>query len=446
MRFIDLPADPLLAIFLNLDVEDISSLKQSCRVLYAVGSLDYLWHRLVRTCNLPLDIPLGADSATLSGQELQAIVVNALKLDHNWRKPDAYIQRAILIIPDANASPVDSMYLLPGGKWLITTQLIRSCDYSRHVDLTLWCLGDITGPRSIKTVPIYATATSCRAYYHSVQHEITIAVALQEGDSEWIEVYHISLDDPAAVTHSETLEFQPVGEFSSVFNIHNLRIYEDVLGATYYHQIVDEDYIEHPGPSIVRSSPSSGVTFLGRLHQSLPPSSISMTMVRLQFEDLDVNVDWEQTAVHYSRGLVQLCGSASRIAPSHNHSTPPIHTTNFIHPALSSGAVASNFHPVMYPLEIPYQQSHPRPPEPLNQHSNYRASSSDAPHPLSHSPLHFTSDSHLANYGSEPSSSNSRRTHYNSAPSSSNLHYVHYNLHGPSHPAHHDSYHLRLNP
>ncbi|KAH7907203.1 hypothetical protein BJ138DRAFT_1160678 [Hygrophoropsis aurantiaca] len=249
----DLASDILLVIFLNLDVEDVLALTQSCRVLYAIGSLDYLWHKLVRTCNLPLDIPLGADSATLSGQELQAIVVKALKLDHNWRKPGACIERAIPTIP-GDKTPMDSMHLLPGGKWLITTQLVRRYThqlsrrglYAEIVGLTLWCLGDISGPRSIKTIPIYASVTSCRAYYQSAQHKVIIAVALQEPeeDSEWFEVYHISLDDPAVVTHSEALTFQH--KFASVFNIDNLRIYEDVLGATFYHQIVDQDHIRHP--------------------------------------------------------------------------------------------------------------------------------------------------------------------------------------------------------
>ncbi|KAH7907700.1 hypothetical protein BJ138DRAFT_1116457 [Hygrophoropsis aurantiaca] len=232
MRFIDLPADPLLAIFLDLDVEDVLALQQLCRALHEIGSLDYLWHKLVRTCNLPLDIPLGADSATLSGQELQAIVVKALKLDHNWRKPDARIRRAIPIMC-SDRSSVNSMHLLPGGKWLITTQCAGSYD-APHTDLILWCLDDITSPVNVKTVPIDGYARSCQAYYQPAQHKFTVAVTLEQSERpEWIKVYHISLGSPAVVTHSESLGIRPVASDGAVYVVDDLRICGDTLGVIY---------------------------------------------------------------------------------------------------------------------------------------------------------------------------------------------------------------------
>ncbi|KAH7911762.1 hypothetical protein BJ138DRAFT_883503 [Hygrophoropsis aurantiaca] len=238
MQLIDLPADPLLAIFFDLDVEDVLSLKQSCRVLYTLGSLDCLWHKLVRTCNLPLDIPLGADSSTLSGQELQVIVIKALKLDHHWRKSDARVKQAIPIIR-SDTFYVENMHLLPGGKWLISTQHIPSSVGERHTDLTLWCLEDTTSPRSIKTIPIHGRTTSCRAYYQPVQCKFTIAIALEKDRSMWIEVHHISLDNSAVVsTQSESMMLQPVasdGPF--LVTLLDMRIYGDVLGATYYQDL-----------------------------------------------------------------------------------------------------------------------------------------------------------------------------------------------------------------
>ncbi|KAH7908447.1 hypothetical protein BJ138DRAFT_1091229 [Hygrophoropsis aurantiaca] len=252
MRFVDLPTDLLLAFFLDLDVEDVLSLKQSCRVLYTIGSLDYLWHKLVRRCNLPLNISLGADSSTLSGQELQVIVVKALKLDHNWRNPDAHIQRAIPIMR-WDKSYVNNMHLLPGGKWLVATQLTGGFS-APHTNLSLWCLDDMTSPCIIKTVRIYGSATSCRAYYQPARHKFTIAVALGRDVSEWIEVYHISLDNPAAATHSESLVIPSVASdepLRYLCNIDNLRICGDLLGAT-YHEIPDQDYI-HPHQPVVET-------------------------------------------------------------------------------------------------------------------------------------------------------------------------------------------------
>ncbi|KAH7906592.1 hypothetical protein BJ138DRAFT_1117429 [Hygrophoropsis aurantiaca] len=192
------------------------------------------------------DIPLGVDSLNLSGRQLQAIVVNALKLDHNWRKPDAYIQRAIpLINSGANTSSVDCMHLLPGGKWLITTHCIYS--HSRqHAGLILWCLDDMTSPQSIITVPIHGDITSCQAHYQPAQHKFTIAVVLEKDDSEWVEFYHISSDNPAVVTHSESLVMPPAASdepLPRLCNIDNFRIYGDMLGAT-YHQLAD--WQSHP--------------------------------------------------------------------------------------------------------------------------------------------------------------------------------------------------------
>ncbi|KAH7907709.1 hypothetical protein BJ138DRAFT_1069887 [Hygrophoropsis aurantiaca] len=225
MRFVDFPADLLLVFFLELDVEDVLSLKQSCRVLYyTIGSLDYLWHNLTRRCNLPLDIPPGIDSSALSGQELQAIVVKALKLDYDWRKPDTRIQRAVPIIR-SDDSFIGDMHLLPGGKWLVTAQLTVSL-VERRTDLTLWCLDDITSPRAIQVVPIHGEVRSCRAYYQPAQHKFTIAAALAKDGSESIEVYHIFLENPAVVSmRSESLMF--------LGNIDAFRIFEDMLGATF---------------------------------------------------------------------------------------------------------------------------------------------------------------------------------------------------------------------
>ncbi|KAH7908451.1 hypothetical protein BJ138DRAFT_1012786 [Hygrophoropsis aurantiaca] len=244
MRFVDLPADLLLVFFLELDVEDVLSLKQSCRVLYTLGSLDYLWHNLTRRCNLPLDIPLGTDSSTLSGQELQAIVVKALKLDHNWRKPDACIQRAVPIIRSDSAF-IDDMHLLPGGKWLITAQLTINL-VGRRTDLTLWCLDDITSPRAIKVVPIHGRVRSCRAYYQPALHKFTIAAALAKDGSESIEVYHIMLENPAVVLiQSESLTFHRADEFAFLGNIDELRIFEDMLGATFLKHAQDTTQTVH---------------------------------------------------------------------------------------------------------------------------------------------------------------------------------------------------------
>ena len=44
---------------------------QTCRVLHAFGTTDYLWHRLIEDFGLPLDIPQNVAPNNLSADEAQ---------------------------------------------------------------------------------------------------------------------------------------------------------------------------------------------------------------------------------------------------------------------------------------------------------------------------------------------------------------------------------------
>ncbi|KAH0585122.1 hypothetical protein H2248_008381 [Termitomyces sp. 'cryptogamus'] len=82
MLFLKLPVDIILKIISLLSIEDILSLKQTCRVLHALGCLDVVWHQI--TVDIPLDLPFNKDIKTLTSSEIQAIVIKALRLEHNW--------------------------------------------------------------------------------------------------------------------------------------------------------------------------------------------------------------------------------------------------------------------------------------------------------------------------------------------------------------------------
>lgn len=120
----------------------LSASTQTCRVLYALGSTDYLWHRIVPTIRVPLEIPADVDINSLSGAELQRIVIKAIRLEHNWRKPTSHITRMTPILQETIGVPIDEIRLLPGARWLVTAQRNRPL-WHLSTTISLWCLEDV---------------------------------------------------------------------------------------------------------------------------------------------------------------------------------------------------------------------------------------------------------------------------------------------------------------
>ncbi|TFK40343.1 hypothetical protein BDQ12DRAFT_680778 [Crucibulum laeve] len=86
LTLLDLPQDVLLTIYASLSPQDILALKQTCRGLHAFGCVDYVWHQL--KVDLPLDLPAipELDVNAVPAATLQRSIMNALRLDDNWRR------------------------------------------------------------------------------------------------------------------------------------------------------------------------------------------------------------------------------------------------------------------------------------------------------------------------------------------------------------------------
>ena len=123
-------------------MDSFSAATQTCRVLHALGSSDYLWHRIVLTIRIPLQIPADVDPNSLSGAELQKIVIKAIRLEHNWRKPTSRITRVTPVLQETSDVPIDEMRLLSGARWLVTAQRNRPL-WRLNTTITLWCLEDM---------------------------------------------------------------------------------------------------------------------------------------------------------------------------------------------------------------------------------------------------------------------------------------------------------------
>lgn len=198
------PEDVLLEVFLRCSVLDILSLKQvrfltplrqmshvgsfhtatqTCRVLYALGSDDYLWHRIVPTIRIPLGIPADVDTNSLSGAELQKIVIKAIRLERNWRRPTSRITRVTPILQETRGVPIDEMRLLPGACWLVTAQRNRPLG-RLSTTISLWCLEDADAIYRSAQIEITGTYRDFAIISHSDCSFATLAIGMCIGSHE----------------------------------------------------------------------------------------------------------------------------------------------------------------------------------------------------------------------------------------------------------------------
>jgi hypothetical protein len=252
LRLVDLPEDMLLAISVYLHVTDILSLKQvscnrdrptrlfdhldtqTCRVLHAFGCSDYLWHLVVPFFDLPLDIGPDVSLSALSGTELQVLAVRAIKLEHNWTKPEPQIKKITRVIHSTDDMYVDAMTLLPGAKWLLTAQ--RGKTGSR---ITLWSLRDLEDVRSAATLHF----PRCVDSYGTGMHQdgsATLTVTMSIGDQKSVPVCSAI----STLTHLQSCK----NLYTSLTGVYNERAYFSCNPSSDYDLFQTQVPRYHPRP------------------------------------------------------------------------------------------------------------------------------------------------------------------------------------------------------
>ena len=156
---------------------------QTCRVLYALGSDDYLWHRIVPTIRIPLELPADVDTNSLSGAELQKIVIKAIRLERNWRRPTSRITRVTPILQETRGVPIDEMRLLPGARWLVTAQRNRPLG-RLSTTISLWCLEDADAIYRSAQIEITGTYRDFAIISHPDCSFATLAIGMCIGNHE----------------------------------------------------------------------------------------------------------------------------------------------------------------------------------------------------------------------------------------------------------------------
>lgn len=203
-----LPEDLLLEIATHISVFDVLSLKQvrappsllvkfsrsthtpsttvclpcsqTCRTLYAFGSTDYLWHRIIQQVDLPLDLPLNTPLCALAQYELQPIVLKAIRLEANWRRRPPRAKAMRLLPRDTNGHYVDDMHFVQGGKWLLTVQRHRQRGGRPGSHLEVWSLED--EPYVIACVDIAGFYRTAALELKEESQYLTLAVGYETDD------------------------------------------------------------------------------------------------------------------------------------------------------------------------------------------------------------------------------------------------------------------------
>ncbi|KAJ3915899.1 hypothetical protein F5877DRAFT_47695 [Lentinula edodes] len=189
---LSLPGDVLIAILVNLDVEDLlctlqASLENTCRALYVFcASTDYIWHNI--KINYPLNLPHQVIT-NIPSAELRKHCVEGLRIDHNWRKNPPSLKTLSRI---DNGGIIEQMQYLP-PKWLVSMSRVSTSLRPTCV-LSIWDCDTSGDAKRIKRFLLEPHGLSKFSASLS-KDEKHVLVVIFNGHAEILTVYHIPLQD-----------------------------------------------------------------------------------------------------------------------------------------------------------------------------------------------------------------------------------------------------------
>ena len=112
-----------------------------------------MWHQL--SIDIPLSLPSDSPLSSLSGAVLHPIVINALRLDHNWRKREPNV-KCVQLTEDLKNATIVQLQLLGNGHVLILSR------WPNYDELCACCLRTraCVGLKSIPMIQFAATTRS----------------------------------------------------------------------------------------------------------------------------------------------------------------------------------------------------------------------------------------------------------------------------------------------
>ena len=154
--------------------------------MHAFGSTDYLWHRLVKQSDLPLDVPVDTPASQLPSDELQRLVIRAIRVQLNWRQPSSQIRRTTSLPVDSNALS-ELLQFVPGGRWLLVVQGgLRRFEHRNYTRVSFWDLFAIEHPRCTVMFEFTGKHRGSAVTLRDEGGLATIVVALNDGAREYV--------------------------------------------------------------------------------------------------------------------------------------------------------------------------------------------------------------------------------------------------------------------
>lgn len=137
-----------------------------------------------------LKIPLGIAPDvvnSLSSGELQRVVISAIKLEHNWRKPTSQITRVTPVPHNIDGVSIDEMRLLPGAGWLVTAQ--RNRPRGRlTTSISFWSLVDLCDVHRAAIIEIPGTYRDFSVCFSNETDWGILAIGVAIGNQESVAV------------------------------------------------------------------------------------------------------------------------------------------------------------------------------------------------------------------------------------------------------------------
>ncbi|KAJ7089847.1 hypothetical protein B0H15DRAFT_839481 [Mycena belliarum] len=139
-----LPTDVILVIFKYISVGDLMKLRQTCKDFLAITKLRSVWDELLQTEVLQRNIPIprlaGRDLAALDSSQLEACLIDALRLRRNWIAPSPVPLQSFTFktVHEPQSQVVFVAFLPAKGHRYLISLVVTTSDGQRTYNLQCW--------------------------------------------------------------------------------------------------------------------------------------------------------------------------------------------------------------------------------------------------------------------------------------------------------------------
>lgn len=151
--------------------------------MYSLVCTDYLWHQIAAQARLPLGLSGDQALAAYSAHEVQHLMLKAIRLDRNWRRPLTEIKRVIsfALVTDPGRGAVDEVeFCGHGSDWLVASQ--RNRPQSRAT-FSFWSLRDVHHIYRVAAVEIKGDYKNFAVVLDECRKRATLATTVSFDDN-----------------------------------------------------------------------------------------------------------------------------------------------------------------------------------------------------------------------------------------------------------------------